>query len=235
MDLDITSYLLGKNSSGGGTTINNQDITVTENGEYTAESGYTGLGTVTVNVPSNTPTNLPDLNTIATNFENNTLLTISNNRPTYTNNSITLYTPNASETNYVIVAKSGGYRVYWSSGLFQRQPFSTNPNDPVLFVEKPSNASGKIGSNYWVFGTKIDKYFRYYYSDTIADLDELITKMQTPNGLSYTAYTSMNYISYVGNLETGVYYSNAPFIDKDFNKLENVGILSYNETITVQS
>ena len=27
MDLDITSYLLGKNSSGVGTTINNQDIT----------------------------------------------------------------------------------------------------------------------------------------------------------------------------------------------------------------
>lgn len=52
MDLDITSYLLGKNSSGGGTTINNQDKTITENGEYTADSGYTGLGTVTVNVPS---------------------------------------------------------------------------------------------------------------------------------------------------------------------------------------
>lgn len=37
---------------GGGQTINNQDITVTENGVYTAESGYTGLGTVTVNVSS---------------------------------------------------------------------------------------------------------------------------------------------------------------------------------------
>lgn len=36
-----------------GTTINNQDITITENGEYTAEDGYTGIGTATVNV---TPT-----------------------------------------------------------------------------------------------------------------------------------------------------------------------------------
>lgn len=34
----------------GGTTINNQDKTITENGEYTADTGYTGLGTVTVNV-----------------------------------------------------------------------------------------------------------------------------------------------------------------------------------------
>lgn len=40
------------NNNSGGQTINNQDITVTANGVYTAESGYTGLGTVTVNVPS---------------------------------------------------------------------------------------------------------------------------------------------------------------------------------------
>ena len=39
---------------GGGQTIRNQDKTITENGIYTADSGYTGLGTVTVNVP--TPT-----------------------------------------------------------------------------------------------------------------------------------------------------------------------------------
>lgn len=32
-------------------TINNEDITVTSNGTYTASSGYTGLGEVTVNVP----------------------------------------------------------------------------------------------------------------------------------------------------------------------------------------
>lgn len=37
-------------TSGGGVTINNQDKTITENGEYTADSGYTGLGVVTVNV-----------------------------------------------------------------------------------------------------------------------------------------------------------------------------------------
>jgi hypothetical protein len=37
---------------GAGTKINNQDITVTKNGTYTAEDGYTGLGTVEVNVPT---------------------------------------------------------------------------------------------------------------------------------------------------------------------------------------
>lgn len=35
----------------GGITINNQDKTITTNGQYTADEGYTGLGTVTVQVP----------------------------------------------------------------------------------------------------------------------------------------------------------------------------------------
>ena len=38
------------NVSGGGSTINNQDITITANGTYTADEGYTGIGTATVNV-----------------------------------------------------------------------------------------------------------------------------------------------------------------------------------------
>ena len=35
-----------------GQQINNQDKTITQNGQYTADEGYTGLGEVTVNVPS---------------------------------------------------------------------------------------------------------------------------------------------------------------------------------------
>jgi hypothetical protein len=35
-----------------GSTINNQDLTIVSNGVYTADEGYTGLGTVTVAVPS---------------------------------------------------------------------------------------------------------------------------------------------------------------------------------------
>ena len=38
--------------SSGGVTIRNQNKTITENGTYTADSGYTGLGTVTVEVAS---------------------------------------------------------------------------------------------------------------------------------------------------------------------------------------
>jgi hypothetical protein len=46
----------GGGSTGGGSAddivINNQDLTITENGTYTADEGYTGLGTVTVDVKS---------------------------------------------------------------------------------------------------------------------------------------------------------------------------------------
>lgn len=55
--MDVTSYLLGK-KAGGGSQINNQDksISITSNGTTTAnaDSGYTGLGTVsiTTNVPT---------------------------------------------------------------------------------------------------------------------------------------------------------------------------------------
>ena len=41
-----------KPESGGGTEINNEDITITQNGEYSASEGYTGIGTATVSVPS---------------------------------------------------------------------------------------------------------------------------------------------------------------------------------------
>lgn len=39
-------------SGGSGVTIRNQNKTITENGTYTADEGYTGLGTVTVEVPN---------------------------------------------------------------------------------------------------------------------------------------------------------------------------------------
>lgn len=48
--------LVANITGGGGTQINNQDINVTQNGIYQAEEGYTGLGTVNVNVASGSPT-----------------------------------------------------------------------------------------------------------------------------------------------------------------------------------
>lgn len=49
-------YKLCQNGmGGGGVTIRNQNKTITENGRYKADNGYTGLGTVIVNVPQKEP------------------------------------------------------------------------------------------------------------------------------------------------------------------------------------
>lgn len=50
---DVTILGVTGSYEGSGGSINNQDKTVTENGTYTADEGYTGLGTVTVNVVNN--------------------------------------------------------------------------------------------------------------------------------------------------------------------------------------
>ena len=49
---DVTIF--GVTGSYEGSIVNNQDLTVTENGIYTHDAGYTGLGTVSVNVPAGT-------------------------------------------------------------------------------------------------------------------------------------------------------------------------------------
>lgn len=47
-------WVAQSSGGGGGGDIHNQNKTITENGEYTADAGYTGLGTVTVDVPQPT-------------------------------------------------------------------------------------------------------------------------------------------------------------------------------------
>ncbi len=46
----LKDIAFGSGNNGGGATIKNQDKTITENGTYAADEGFTGLGKVTVNV-----------------------------------------------------------------------------------------------------------------------------------------------------------------------------------------
>lgn len=53
MQLDLKDLLIARalhDCEGGGETVNNQHKVITENGVYIADSGYTGLGTVVVDV-----------------------------------------------------------------------------------------------------------------------------------------------------------------------------------------
>lgn len=97
MGLYINGKLVGISlpQPGGGQPINNQDITVTENGTYEAEEGYTGLGEVTVDVPT------PDTwynwkNTIYTRD-----FTLSNNNPPSINDTNKIMTINSSGVSYI--------------------------------------------------------------------------------------------------------------------------------------
>ena len=55
---NLPSAITSISGGGGGITINNQDKEITQNGSYTADAGYTGLGTVTVNVDTVNNTSL---------------------------------------------------------------------------------------------------------------------------------------------------------------------------------
>lgn len=59
--MNILEYAIAKKlAGGGGATINNQDKTITQNGTYTADEGYTGLGTVSVNVARDGQTDIEE-------------------------------------------------------------------------------------------------------------------------------------------------------------------------------
>lgn len=50
IEFENTITIQGEETTGGGTTINNQDKVIYANGVYSADSGYTGLGNVDVKV-----------------------------------------------------------------------------------------------------------------------------------------------------------------------------------------
>ena len=82
----------------GGEVINNQDITITSNGEYSAGEGYTGIGTATVALPLGTKTITA----------NDTYLASSDNLEGFT--SVTVNVPNPS-TGTLNITENGTYNV----------------------------------------------------------------------------------------------------------------------------
>lgn len=233
--MELTSYLLGK-KQGGGSTINNQDKTVTSNGSYTADSGYTGLGTVTVNVPT-TPTNPTEYKTATNNYYSNYLTTIPTNRQAYTSGSLTLYTPSALCKKYMIIHVSTGYKAIWFREFVHLYLTFEPPTGMVrkilcYYSQKydgiPSTSQTVSGVQYYLS--------QYYYSPVYENLDELISDMQTANKITYTLVgtSSTPYVDYDLNYNETIIYSDANVFDGNSRPL-TTGILTYDETITAQS
>ena len=126
MGLYINGKLVGISlpQTGGGQPINNQDITVTENGTYEAEEGYTGLGEVTVNVPSMGQT-ITAKNTLNSSVSLNEKVWIE---------------PPHLETNFTLLGGSINNRILtvsnWKEGIKAYVPSFTFPSQSLELLIK---------------------------------------------------------------------------------------------------
>lgn len=97
-------------TGGGGTEINNQDIRVTENGEYTAEEGYTGLGTVIVSVSGGDT--VQATNYTGTSITAGDKVFIKENA-VISGSRAQVFIAGASSTNYYYLLNPTGTKVFW--------------------------------------------------------------------------------------------------------------------------
>ena len=236
--MDITSYLLGKNSSGGGGTPTLQDksITITENGttNVVADSGYDGLNQVEIitNVSGGTTlTNMTDVNNMLASFDNY-LDTLVDNYTAYTNEPITIYTPDADSTNFMIQKRSNGkYRIVWCNDIYYLCLIS---NSTQGFCYRYSGGVGKNPISAPITLTTEGSGVKGYYSGDFSTLESLLLAIQNSNGsgISYTSYSSGLIYSGVLDANWTSPISNLPVFQSDLiNPFTNGKVLSHNTTI----
>lgn len=242
--MDITSYLLGKGAASGGAKLQNKSVTITENTTTTInpDSGYDGLKKVdvTTNVSGGgTPTTITEIVNTITSF-NNYLDNLMNNYSAYTNNSLTIYTPNQSANKFMIQKRSNGkYRIVWSTTGFYCCLFSSVSQG---FCNLKRIGSSGLETRFFSYynqsfalnkGASSNAYDNAYYSSEYSTLEELITALQTKNAISYTNYTSG--FTYSGVLDSTwtAPITNIPIFESDMSTpVVNGKVLSHNLTIS---
>ena len=195
------------------------------------------------NIPSGsaTPTTISELNDaivdLAESFVDY-LGTLPNTYSVYTNDPVTLYTPNASFPYYAIQKRSSGkYRVIWTStnlilfysdgirNWYWYERFTQNGSQDVSQI---FNSNGTVGIGYNDTGD-------YYYSDEYNTANECVEKMLN-NELVYS-YISGAYLGAIEDTPYIIPYSNAPimkFISNNSDpEIKMSQRISQNETIQV--
>jgi len=178
-------------------------------------------------------------------FDNyyNNVNSIINNYEAYTNENITLYTPNENAKKYMIQKKaSGKFRIVW--GSYEVIRVANNSSQEFQAY--------RIWGTTWSANTFTDLknmifniiYFAsvlpgntFYYSNEFNTFQQLIEALQdeTQSNISYTSYTGGTGFSGVIDSSYPMLYSNCLLINAGLETILNGKIISHNETITTVS
>lgn len=128
----------------GGTEINNQDKVITENGEYQADEGYTGLGNVSVNVSQK-------VKLFDNKSEMDTFLNVNYNE-LQINDKAVVY----GETKVVPIGNNQYYTsIYLPEQIILDQPLTSN----ITFYNGVKYSHGGGGGNQTITPTEWNMYF----------------------------------------------------------------------------
>jgi len=152
-------------------------------------------------------------------------------REVYTNNAITLYTPNIDCKSYVILERDGGiFRVCWGQKPYLYRYTSSVCNSTISgadtsFTDKRAFEDATININLQSYNSATS-----YYSQNFSSVDECLQAIQS-NTTTYTQTTN----SYFGSIGSpnAIKYSNIPAFDVSNNTMINTNVkrVSQNETI----
>lgn len=155
-----------------GTTINNQNKTFTENGTYTADAGYTGLGTVTVNVSGGSGDKVTYTNITGATIAKDDKLWINTTATTTEKASVQLGVPKA----YVIQTSNPNVAI---------------TNNTLFTLQDGAYVQSSLAKAITMNNVGIDKNGLLFSSNTLYNIENNIFY----NG-SFTSYIGNGYVYY---------------------------------------
>lgn len=228
-----------------GSTINNQDKTITQNGTYMADSGYTGLGTVTVNVPGQdlsdataTPRYIINGKTAYTG-DGKITGNLNAARIFTTTEEMNLYTPDVNELG-IVYTKNKPLAVFSKDTIFSKMKFKPTFTIPSTYTREYYNVEL---SKYWD-GVSYENGYTDIRLDMYKGDDhyEPYIEIRLYDGSQDTTYN----IQYTYDSTTGTYTLNEEsehdwidmnclmsFSDTDYGDVDNESVSFFNNIIIV--
>ena len=180
------------------------------------------------------------------------LSSLLNNYEAYTNEAITIYTPDSDCTNFMIQKRAGNkYRIVWGKiGITTRNYVALHSNTSQSFTDITHyiyipNASMYRTISYHDFleynfdmvksddAVSSTKDVLSYYSNEFSSLEDLITNLKSSTGnITYTKYVNGFGFSGILDDEWKTPITNVPMFESDYSTpVINGKVLSHNLTI----